>query len=107
MDAEDKIYSSIVIRSQAETIELLEKENKKLEKQLEEYKLITIDYQELEARNKDYETRQNEFKKYLEKRLKDATHVLGSYGSNTGNLHGRIEMIKEILSKYKKIVGDK
>ena len=36
----DKIYPSMVIRSQAEAIELLEKENKKLLEENEELKLI-------------------------------------------------------------------
>ena len=36
----------------AHSIRELQQENQKLKKQLEEYKLITIDYQELEARTK-------------------------------------------------------
>lgn len=35
---EDRIYPSIVIRSQAEAIELLKKENQQLKSQLEHYK---------------------------------------------------------------------
>ena len=37
---EEAIYPSMVIRSQAEAIELLEKENKELKKQLENYKKL-------------------------------------------------------------------
>ena len=36
----------------AHSIRELQQENQELKKQLEEYKLITIDYQELEARTK-------------------------------------------------------
>lgn len=51
-------------------------------------------------------SQQNEFIKYLEKRYKDITGVIGSYGSNTDMLYGKKDMIKEILQKYKEIIGD-
>ena len=41
--SEDKIYPTMVIRSQAEAIELLEKENKQLKKENEELKQLLED----------------------------------------------------------------
>lgn len=50
--------------------------------------------------------RLEEFIEYLEKRYKDITGVIGSYGSNTDMLYGKKDMIKEILKKCKEIIGD-
>lgn len=47
--------------------------------------------------------RLEEFIEYLEKRYKDITGVIGSYGSNTDMLYGKKDMIKEILKKCKEI----
>ena len=68
----------------------LQQENQELKKQLEEYKLITIDYQELEARNKDLENQQKEFIEWLESK----------------NFLGQIP-VEQVFSKYKEIIGDK
>ena len=62
-------------------------------------------------RNKDKEIerlnniikRLEEFIEYLEKRYKDITGVIGSYGSKTDMLYGKKDMIKEILKKCKEI----
>lgn len=49
---------------------------------------------------------QKEFINYLEKRYKDVTSVIGSYGSNTDLLYGKKYMLEEILQKYKSIIGE-
>lgn len=54
---------------------------------------------------KDKENQQKEFIEYLEKRYKDITDVIGSYGSNTDILYGKKDMIREILQKYKELKG--
>lgn len=53
-----------------------------------------------------YKTQQKEFIKYLEKRYKDVTSVISSFGSNTDLLYGKKDMIEEIIQKYKEIIGD-
>ncbi len=87
----------------------------KLKKQVEEYKEqvnkglyntclpYTTGYNKA---IKDKETQQKEFIKYLEKRYKDVTSVIGSYGSNTDMLYGKKDMLEEILQKYKEIIGE-
>ena len=50
-------------------------------------------------------TQQKEFINYLEKRYKDVTSVIGSFGSNTDLLYGKKYMLEEILQKYKEITG--
>jgi len=50
MNEEDKIYPSMVIRSQAEAIELLEKENKKLQEEKDHYKHL---YSEVKKQKDD------------------------------------------------------
>ena len=53
-------------------VEDLAKENQKLKKQLEEYKLITIDYQELEAKNQKLKEVIDKSIEYLEtKRIRE------------------------------------
>ena len=71
-------------------------------KALNMYGRVPEQYELLEEK----ETQQKEFIKYLEKRYKDITGVIGSYGSNTDMLYGKKDMIKEILQKYKEIIGD-
>ena len=105
----------------------LKKENEKLKKQLEKDKnkyikkvnnFLAEDVEpdpedlymaELEQRAMDcelMEMQQKEFIKYLEKRYKDVTSVIGSFGSNTDLLYGKKDMIEEIIQKYKRIIGD-
>ena len=59
-----------ILRENAEhndkVVDKINWENQKLKKQLEEYILITIDYQELEARNQKLEARNQELKKQIE-----------------------------------------
>ena len=89
-------------------------EAKELKKQVEEYKEqvnkglyntclpYTTGYNKA---IKDKETQQKEFINYLEKRYKDVTSVIGSFGSNTDLLYGKKYILEEILQKYKEITG--
>lgn len=84
------------------TIETAQKlaEYDKLKKQ---YEKVLNDYCRLDAYNK---TQQKEFINYLEKRYKDITGVIGSYGSNTDMLYGKKDILKEIFQEFKSIIGD-
>lgn len=94
----------------ARCIDLLIKENQELKKQLEDK---TEDYKRMKD-NFDGKvdvltkiaTQQKEFIKYLGKRYKDVTSVIGSYGSNTDMLYGKKDMLEEILQKHKSIIGE-
>ena len=87
------------------------KENRQLKKRLTTYQILhrdcNIDNLKNISKIEEKETQQKEFIKYLEKRYKDITGVIGSYGSNTDMLYGKKDMIKEILQKYKETIGDK
>ncbi len=87
-DNEGKIYQVI----QAERIDMQEKLNKSIQQLLKD--------------NQELKEQQKEFIKYLEKRYKDVTSVIGSFGSNTDLLYGKKDMIEEIIQKYKRIIGD-
>ena len=115
--------------------EQLQQENQKLKKQLEEYILITIDYQELEARNQKLKKQLEEanekilllqasepmlnYKKALEENqqkefinyMNDVIDVLKKEDVDDEELRGyiiqRIDTFKEILSKYRSIIGGK
>ena len=78
----------------------LQRENDKLKKQ---YEKVLNDYCRLDAYNR---TQQKEFINYLEKRYKDITSVIGSYGSNTDMLYGKKDILKEIFKEFKSIIGD-
>ena len=112
----------------------LKEENTELKKQLEEYKLITIDYQELEARNQELkkqleekeniacnwkdsclenagkieklETQQKEFIEYMNKTIEELECDDVGDEELKGYLIQRIDTFKEILQKYKEIIGD-
>lgn len=77
----------------------LRDENNRLRKEYQDtYKDVRIEI-------KEYKTQQREFINYLEKRYKDVTSVIGSFGSNTDLLYGKKYMLEEILQKYKEIIG--
>ena len=101
------------IQTHNESVEI-QKENNELKKQVEEYKeqvnkgLYNTCLPYTTAYNKaikDKETQQKEFINYLEKRYKDVTSIIGSFGSNTDLLYGKKYMLEEILQKYKEITG--
>lgn len=77
-------------------------EHKELKKQLENYK--KLGFKHLQDKNNNLETQQKEFIKYLEDGIEKATTnpytKLSEYGMN------RIHIYKEILQKYKEIIGD-
>ena len=75
-----------------ERIEYLERRNERRED--------TILEQRQEISN--LEDNWNILNEYLEKRYKDVTSVIGSYGSNTDMLYGKKEMLKEILQQIQK-----
>ncbi len=109
-------------------------EANELKKQLEEYKLITIDYQELEARNQELkkqlttyqilhrdckvnnlkniskieemENQQKEFIEYMNDIIEDLETEDVDDEEMKGYLIQRIDTFKEILQKYKEIIGD-
>ena len=92
-----------------------QEEIRRLKKQLEEYKLITIDYQELEARNKDLENQQKEFILYLENEIYSiepkgtGINYNCEYDSEEDYIsamkeQSKLNTLKEILSKYKEII---
>lgn len=108
-------------------------ENQSLKKQLEEYKLITIDYQELEARNQELKKRleeykyshscsfvdtcknvkianfnqQKEFIEYLEDYIKEMEEEIGNSMTEPYKKSHiiRRNVYQEILQKYKSIIG--
>lgn len=69
-----------------------------LKKELKDTNLILIDYQDLEIRNKEYKTQQKEFIKYLE----DEKFL---YEINTQGYS--MNLIENVLAKYKEIIGEK
>ena len=73
-------------------------ENQKLKNQLEEYKLITIDYQELEARNQKLENQQKDFIKYLTSYIELLSNDPDFFDEC------QKDILKEILSKYYEII---
>ena len=87
----DKQYNNYI-----NTIEQLQQENQELKKQLEEYKLITIDYQELEARNQELENQQKEFIDWLENEKNIYPYDISDYTYE--------DIINTILSKYYEII---
>ena len=79
-------------------------ENLKLKKELEEYKLITIDYQELEARNQKLNNQQKEFINYMNKTIEELECDDVGDEELKGYLIQEIDIFKEILSKYNEII---
>lgn len=73
-----------------------------LKEQLENYK--KLGFKHLQDKNNNLETQQKEFINYLEDEIEKATTnpytKLSEYGMN------RIHIYKEILQKYKSIIGD-
>lgn len=92
---------NICIHKETINIFNLLKENQELKKQLKEANIITIDYQELEARNKDYKSQQKEFIKYLEDEIESCELTCDLIF----NRNKEMKIYKEILQKYKKIIG--
>ena len=75
----DRIYPTMVIKNQAEAIELLEKENQELKKQ------------------------QKEFIEYLKGPIRIITE--GNSINLSEYTSAKLDTLKEVLSKYKEIIG--
>ena len=69
----DKIYPSMVIRSQAEAIELLEKENAKLKEENERYRKLGFKY--LNEQNEKLKHILDELEKWAEEGDKESLHI--------------------------------
>lgn len=93
-----------------EEIERLKKENQELKKQLENYKKLGFKY--LQDKNNNLETQQKEFINYLEDEIKqeenkNTIELLSDPNScRTPNLRYKENIFKEILQKYKEIIGE-
>ena len=110
--------SNMVIQELIDTIVQLQQENQSLKKQLEEYKLITIDYQELEARNQKLKKQLEEYKRLGFEHLNDKCNKLENqqkefvkYLENENNIYPYDisdytyeDIINTILSKYYEII---
>lgn len=90
----------------ARCIDLLLKENQELKKQLEER---NIEYFKGAYDTHDkYYTQQKEFIKYLEDYINSLKKEYGNYvNDNYSEEYGRYYTAKEILQKYKEIIGVK
>lgn len=93
---------------------LLEKDNQELKKQLEEMdSKLFFTKNELEMRQKTIDNKlrqQKEFIEWLERRLfllRDEASELALGMCSTDYQYAKIEVYKDILSKYKEIIGVK
>ena len=113
----DEIYEKTKDCGRVQFIKLLmekERENQELKKQLEEMdSKLFFTKNELEMRQKSIDNKlrqQKEFIEWLERRLfllRDEASELVLKMCSTDYQDTKIEVYKEILSKYKEIIGDK
>lgn len=87
-------------------IKQLQQENQDLKKQLENYK--KLGFKHLQDKNNNLENQQKEFIEYLEDLIKQNETVVevSKYGLPKNCSKLLIDFYKEILSKYKEIIGD-
>lgn len=95
--------------SNCEKLEKLQQENKKIKKQLENYKKLGFKY--LQDKNNNLEKQQKEFINYLEdEKDRLARECSNVYEDSLG--HTRLvnedifDEINDVLQKYKEIIGD-
>lgn len=81
----------------------IRKENQELKKQVENYK--KLGFKHLVDKNNNLETQQRKFIKYLNNCIKELEKESTNKIQNTINL-GIRDITKEILQKYKEIIGD-
>ena len=88
-----------------ESVEI-QKENNELKKQLENYKKLGFKY--LQDKNNNLENQQKEFIEYLEDLIKQNETVVevSKYGLPKNCSKLLIDFYKQILQKYKDIIGD-
>lgn len=110
------IFNSLVgEKADCQTVKSLLKENQELKKQLEEYKEqvnkglynVCLPYKTgYDKAIKDKEIQQKEFIKYLEDYINSLKKEYGNYvNDNYSEEYGRYYAAKEILQKYKEIIG--
>ena len=80
-------------------------ENRMLKKQLENYKKLGFKY--LQDKNNNLETQQKEFIDYMNKTIEELECDDVDDEEMKGYLIQRIDTFKEILQKYKEIIGGK
>lgn len=77
----------------------------KLEKQRKEYQ---EDYKDIRIEIKEYKSQQKEFIAYLENEIENCKYGEENYADGDDmSYHNENELRKEILSKYKEIIGEK
>ena len=119
----DEVDYTIIPNSDINTLlDKLQQENQELKKQLEEKNKpqIFIDTQDMEERyseglyqdyleeeNKKYKNQQKEFIEYMNKTIEEIECDDVDDEEMKGYLIQRIDTFKEILSKYKEIIGGK
>ncbi len=95
----EQLRTSNELNTQRILIEIkLRDENKRLRKEYQDtYKDVRIEI-------KEYKTQQKEFIKYLEQPIKIITD--GNPTNISEYTMGKLDTLKEVLSKYKEIIGD-
>lgn len=92
---EDRIYPSMVIRSQAEAIELLEKENQELKEKLNQYENpddLTLFYMWLDEKAKDK-------MKQLQTENQQLTNERNTMACLVNDLQETLEEIREVVKE--------
>lgn len=84
-------------------IRKLQQENQELKKQLEEYK--KLGFKHLQDKNNNLEIQQKEFIEYMNKTIEELECDDVDDEELRGYIIQRIDTFKEILSKYKEIIG--
>lgn len=106
-ECEKSLYK---IRELKKELNQVNDENEKLKEQLKKCKKdnneLRKDKLECYMKYTTILTSLNKFVEYLEKRYKDITSVIGSYGSNTDMLYGKKNMTEEILTEFKNMVEE-
>ena len=108
-----QIYSTLdeyetrcnVTKEIIEEIEQLQQENQELKKQVEEYK--RLGFKHLNDKCNKLENQQKEFIEYMNKTIAELECDDVDDEEMKGYLIQRIDTFKEILSKYKSIIGGK
>lgn len=95
--------------SNCEKLEKLQQENKKIKKQLENYKKLGFKY--LQDKNNNLEKQQKEFINYLEdekdRLVRECSNVYEDSLGHTRLVNEDIfDEINDVLQKYKEIIGD-
>lgn len=102
---EDSVYA-MKYANQQMLIDKLQQENQELKKQLEEYK--RLGFKHLNDKCNKLENQQKVFIEYLEYLIKQNETVVevSKYGLPKNCSKLLIDFYKEILSKYREIIGD-